>query len=133
MLSGIKILFAFVDYSNKQQLMLSPVRETFVSAMLLRNCLVTLKKTKHQNISIASHRPSNHIYIDNGKFLYFCNNIFLVCLKFFRSNFAHVRFFRVLEPVHENCFSRKCTVLGKQCSGVFRICRTSFAITLHLL
>jgi hypothetical protein len=42
----IKTLFSFVDYSKKQQLMLSPVRETFVTAMLLRNCLVCLNENK---------------------------------------------------------------------------------------
>ena len=42
----IKTLFTFVDYSNKQQLMLSPVKETFVTAMFLRNCLVCLNENK---------------------------------------------------------------------------------------
>lgn len=35
-------LFPFVDVQKKNFLLLSPVRETFVTAMLLRNCLVSM-------------------------------------------------------------------------------------------
>ena len=45
----IKTLFPFVDYSNKQQLLKTPVRETFVTAMILRNCYVCLNENKTSN------------------------------------------------------------------------------------
>lgn len=42
----IKTLFPFVDYPNKQQLLRTPVRETFVTTMFLRNCYVCLNENK---------------------------------------------------------------------------------------
>lgn len=42
----IKMLFPFVDYPNKQQLMKCPVTATFVTAMILRNCHVCLNENK---------------------------------------------------------------------------------------
>jgi DDE superfamily endonuclease len=42
----IKMMFPFVDYENKQQLLKCPVTETFVTAMLLRNCHVCLNENK---------------------------------------------------------------------------------------
>jgi DDE superfamily endonuclease len=42
----IKMLFPFVDYPNKQQLLKTPVRETFVTTMILRNCYVCLNENK---------------------------------------------------------------------------------------
>ena len=42
----INTMFPFIDYSNKQQLLKTPVRETFVTAMMLRNCYVCLNENK---------------------------------------------------------------------------------------
>ena len=42
----IKTLFPFVDYPNKQQLLKTPVRKTFVTTMILRNCYVCLNENE---------------------------------------------------------------------------------------
>ena len=42
----IKSLFPFDDYRNKQQLLKIPVRETFVTTMILRNFYVCMNENK---------------------------------------------------------------------------------------
>ena len=42
----VKSLFPFVDYSRKHNLLVSPVSQSFVTAMILRNCYVTLNENK---------------------------------------------------------------------------------------
>lgn len=45
--SEIKLLFPFVDYHNKQQLLKTPVRETFVITMISRNFYVCRNENKN--------------------------------------------------------------------------------------
>ena len=42
----MKTMVPFIDYSNEQQLLKTPVRETFVTAMILLNCYVCLNEKK---------------------------------------------------------------------------------------
>ena len=42
----VKSLFHFVDYSRKHNLLISPVSQSFVTAMIPRNCYVTLNENK---------------------------------------------------------------------------------------
>ena len=46
----MKSLFAFVDYPNKQQLLKTPVRETFVTTMILRDFYVCLNENKTSKV-----------------------------------------------------------------------------------
>ena len=53
-------LFPFVNYEKRQQLLASPVVESYITATIISNCYATLNHNSTSKFFIATHPRLNH-------------------------------------------------------------------------